>query len=143
MRTAATARYEVRAMLPGTLTAVEDFVVRTRAIWRQDSEGRQVDFTSELLLREALTNAVVHGCGDDPAKLVKCFLRVRPEKMFFLVLDPGRGFNWRSEGQKQGDTSDSRGRGIRILLTYASRVRFNSFGNQVAIAREFHMRSQK
>jgi anti-sigma regulatory factor (Ser/Thr protein kinase) len=137
------AQYEIRSIFPATLEAVDEFVARTRGVWNQGAERSRSNFISELLLREALTNAVVHGSLRESRKSVKCALRVRDQKLFFLVRDCGCGFNWHEESKKQVDPDDSGGRGISILISYASRIRFNKFGNQVAIARDFGMRQEK
>src|SRR5438045_6221688 len=47
-----------------------------------------------LAIQEALTNAVVHGCGNDPSKLVRC--RVQSDsggRIVIIVTDPGPGFS--------------------------------------------------
>lgn len=60
--------------------------------------SRANGFAPELLLREVLTNAVVHGCHTDPRKQVCCSLRVKGGRVLIAVEDTGDGFDWRAGG---------------------------------------------
>src|SRR6201982_3516191 len=47
-----------------------------------------------LAVQEALANAVVHGCGNDPSKQVRCRLKSDPHgRIAIIVTDPGPGFS--------------------------------------------------
>jgi serine/threonine-protein kinase RsbW len=126
---------EMRVTLPATLDAIELFFVefgrRSRALL-----VRQNCFLAELLVREALTNAVVHGCGEDPDKQVRCFLRLRAGRLLIAVADDGAGFDWRAARGNRARLPDSSGRGMEILHRYASHVRFNEKGNVVAMIKQ-------
>jgi len=86
---------ELKTAMPATLEAVEEFFVefgrRSRMMM-----ARANCFAAELVVREALTNAVVHGCGRDPGKQVRCWLRLRGNCLFIAVADDGEGFDWRA-----------------------------------------------
>src|SRR5579863_9910653 len=86
---------EMRMALPATLQAIEEFFVDFRQRSRALS-GRVDCFAAELLVREALTNAVVHGCHADPGKQVRCALRLTGTRLLIVVADDGEGFDWRS-----------------------------------------------
>lgn len=122
---------EMRMALPATLEAVEEFFVefhrRSKALI-----GRHNCFAAELLLREALANAVVHGCGGNPARQVRCALRLRGARLFIAVADDGEGFDWRA-ARIAASIPDCSGRGIEILYRYANQVRFNRKGNAVTM----------
>ena len=46
-----------------------------------------------LALQEALANAVVHGCGNDPSKNVYCRLNIDSRgRIVIIVSDPGPGW---------------------------------------------------
>jgi anti-sigma regulatory factor (Ser/Thr protein kinase) len=126
---------DLHADLPATLTAVEEFVLRFRSR-TQSLLRRPEQFAIELLLRELLCNAVVHGCGQNPDLRVRCSVRQRPKRFTLAVCDDGRGFDWRSAWRQPSVASDCSGRGIEILRTYATRVRFNQAGNQAFIVKE-------
>lgn len=126
---------EMRITLPATLDAIEEFFVEFR---RRSNAliGRQNCFAAELLVREALTNAVVHGCGSNPVKQVRCSLRLRGSRLFIAVEDEGEGFDWRATRSSRADIPDGSGRGMEILHRYANRVRFNDKGNVVMMLKQ-------
>lgn len=122
---------EMRTALPATLQAAEAFCVE----FRRRSEAlmdRVSRFAAELLVREALTNAVVHGCRADPGKQVRIVVRLKCGRLLIAVDDDGDGFDWRGARGRSAALSDS-GRGLEILRTYASRVHYNSRGNSVTM----------
>lgn len=116
--------------IPATLQAAEQ-VFGSFQVWRAKECGEVAPFTSELLLREALTNSIVHGCGEDPTKSVFCTLRPKPGRLVIAVRDQGEGFDWRSAGDHSADVEDTHGRGLEIYRIYAHRVRFNDKGNSL------------
>jgi serine/threonine-protein kinase RsbW len=123
---------EMRTALPATLPAIEEFFAEFRR--RSANLLSQGDyFATELLVREALTNAVVHGCRADPGKQVRCSLRLRGSRLFISVADDGEGFDWRAERNTTADLWDCSGRGMELLHRYAHRVRFNNKGNVVTM----------
>lgn len=129
-------RNEWRAELPATLEAVERFCEDFQH-WRARACAELAPFPAELLLREALTNSVVHGCSEDPRQRVSCLLRAKPGRLLIVVQDEGEGFEWRAAWNRPADLSDTHGRGIEILRTYASAVRFNPKGNVVMLVKRF------
>ena len=106
-------------------------------VWRAASCPNLENFAAELLLREALTNYVVHGCAEDPTQRITCVLRAKPGRLLIAVRDPHRGFDWRAVWNASADIFDTHGRGIEILRIYASAVRFNESGNSVTLIKRF------
>lgn len=93
-----------------------------------------VGFGMELVLRECLNNAILHGNRRDAAKRVYLGLRSRPPWILLQVADEGPGFDWRAmrrRGLPQDDSTN--GRGLCIAQVYARRVRFNASGNQISL----------
>ena len=127
---------ELRRVMPATLEAIEDFLIEFHV--RFAATQNWVDsFTTELLVREALTNAVMHGCGANPAMQVNCLLRLRGRSLLIAVSDEGDGFDWRAAFHREGEVVDCSGRGISILRAYADRVRYNARGNTVVLVKRF------
>ena len=93
-------------------------------------------FVVELLLREALMNAVTHGAGGREAEEVQCEVRPVAGGIQIRVADSGRGFDWRALQRMPGPQAES-GRGLHILRRYAHEVRFSGTGNQVELTRIF------
>jgi serine/threonine-protein kinase RsbW len=126
---------EMRAALPATLEAAEELLGEVRR-WSNVVESA-IGFAAELLVREALTNAVVHGCHADPARQVRCLMRLKNRRLLIVVGDEGDGFDWRAASGNMAAFPKCSGRGIAILRQYASRVRYNSRGNLVTILQRF------
>jgi anti-sigma regulatory factor (Ser/Thr protein kinase) len=126
----------MRTALPATLQALEEFFLEFRRR-SQELLDRPNCFAAELLVREALTNAVVHGCHSDPVKQVRCALRLKRGYLLIAVEDDGEGFDWRAAWGHLADLSDCSGRGIEILRSYATRVRYSDRGNAVMIVKRF------
>jgi len=125
---------EMRAVLPATLQAAEEFFIEFRR--SQALLDRLNRFAAELLVREALTNAVVHdGDRNKPVRGIVP-LRLKSRRLLIAIEDDGDGFNWHAAWDSSAAFPDSSGRGIAILRAYASRVRF-SRGNRVTIIRRF------
>ena len=126
----------LRIELPATLPAMEEFSMEFRR-WSQVLLGRSNCFAAELLMREALTNAVVHGCHTDPDRRVRCCVRLREHRLVIAVAHDGEGFDWRVALGNSAHFEDCSGRGIEILRTYANRVRYNERGNVVTMIKRF------
>jgi anti-sigma regulatory factor (Ser/Thr protein kinase) len=118
------------------LEAIEEFCAEFR-IWRLAVCEKLDPFSSELVLREALTNSVVHGCAEDPNKRVSCLLRAKRDRVVMVIQDEGGGFDWRAGWDRKADLSDSSGRGMELLRLYANKVHFNPKGNSVALIKRF------
>lgn len=123
---------EMRVALPATLEAVEKFFVEFRRR-SEEMANRANCFAAELLVREALTNAVVHGSHGDPSKQVRCAMRLKKGRLLIAVEDEGVGFDWRAARSNPAALSDCSGRGIAILHRYADHIRYNDRGNALTI----------
>ncbi|MBS1825945.1 MAG: ATP-binding protein [Acidobacteria bacterium] len=122
--------HSMEVTLPAIPDRLEPLFVRFRH-WCRSIASPADSFAAELLLREALTNAVVHGCKCDPALEVSCRVRINSRRILIGVSDAGGGFDWRAPRHR--DESAGCGRGIDILHLYGSRVRFNNKGNAAFI----------
>jgi anti-sigma regulatory factor (Ser/Thr protein kinase) len=90
-------------------------------------------FTIELVARECLANAIVHGNKNDGAKSIALHLRIGRVWIRLCVKDEGDGFNSKDRQTDIYDTSSTSGRGLQLCWLYAERVRFNSRGNQITL----------
>jgi serine/threonine-protein kinase RsbW len=127
---------EIRREVPALHEAAEGMA----RVLRENLHGlcsTQDAFAAELLLREALTNAVVHGCGMSQERTASVAIRVRTDRVTIAIDDRGPGFDWRSMIASVADNYDESGRGAEIYRTFASLVRFNGKGNKVILVRRF------
>ena len=103
--------------------------------------GRMIDatglsnhlFSLQLVIREAVNNAIVHGSGSDPAKTIKVVFHVGENEVSISVQDQGTGFDWRSQREKVVAPLVTSGRGMELMRTYATELVFNEKGNQVML----------
>ena len=127
---------EWRRELPGTLDAIEEICGEFQ-IWRAGACPGLDCFSTELLLRESLTNSVLHGCSGDPRKRISCVFRLKPGRLIIAIRDEGEGFDWRDAWNHRADLPDTHGRGMEILRRYANSVRFNPKGNSVMLIKRY------
>jgi serine/threonine-protein kinase RsbW len=91
-------------------------------------------FGLQLLMREALNNAVVHGNKKDSRKRVICqVFGEEDQSVTIAVEDEGEGFDWRGQLEKKMDEEAGSGRGLPIMKLYGQELRFNEKGNRVLI----------
>lgn len=84
-----------------------------------------------LGLREALNNAVKHGCDLDSAKTVHLELGLEHELLRLRVRDEGAGFAWSERLRREPDAFADSGRGLFILHSYFDSLGFNEQGNEI------------
>lgn len=125
-----------RTDFPATLDAVEAFCAEFHD-WRAGTFGDLHQFSTELVIREALTNSVVHGSAGAPEKRIWCVLRVKRRRLLVAIRDEGEGFDWRVARNRQAGPQDTGGRGLALLKQYADSVRFNSKGNSITLIKRF------
>ena len=135
MNSSAPADRTRRIVLPANALAVEAFFVEFRSLVRARLPKRDC-FHSELLVREALNNAVLHGSHSDPTNQIRCTFRFRGGRFTIVVEDLGEGFDWRAVRNRVADREACSGRGMELLRMLATRVRFNEKGNKVTIIRQ-------
>src|SRR5277367_6340143 len=100
--------------MPATIEAIEQFCTEFH-LWRESYCADLDAFDSELLLREALTNSVVHGSQLDPGKRISCVLRVKRGRLVIGIRDEGAGFDWRARWDRRAEPTAPHGRGIEIF----------------------------
>jgi len=94
-------------------------------------------FAMRLALEEAVVNAVRHGNRDDPARRVIVSFLVGPERVLIDVHDEGDGFDPRTvpDPLAAENLERSSGRGLHLMRTYMTWVRFNARGNCVTMCK--------
>ncbi len=88
----------------------------------------------ELALTEALANAVVHGAGGDPSKIVECDVACdRQHGMVIVVRDPGPGFDPAkiADPCKGQNIYSDHGRGIFLINQLMDEVQFHKNGTEI------------
>ena len=93
----------------------------------------EVCFPVELLARECLSNAVIHGNRRAVDKSIDLTVSVGTKWIRLKVADGGTGFAWRRAGKRGLDARATSGRGLQICGLYADRIRFNRPGNIIEL----------
>jgi serine/threonine-protein kinase RsbW len=87
-----------------------------------------------MALREALANAVLHGCNSDPSKRIECSVTCDENRGILIVVrDPGNGFDpakLPSPTDEQNVYSDH-GRGIYLINTLMDEVQYERNGAEI------------
>ena len=130
----------LRRVIPSRLAAVDSVCREVRElIDRLGLVGN--GFAVELLARESLNNAVIHGNRRDPGRKAVLELRLGREWIRLQVSDQGRGFSpraVRAAAPCGPEASATSGRGLCIYRLYAERTSFNRRGNRVAFWIRIH-----
>jgi len=100
-------------------------------------EGDQIDML--VAVQEALANAALHGCKDDPSKKIHCVVKATPAEIIITVSDPGPGYDLsRAEPERYQATKLTHGRGICLMQSLMTEVSFARNGAEVEMRK--HMK---
>jgi|SRR5271166_6236031 len=94
----------------------------------------QKRFEIALAVQEALANAVIHGCGNDPSKQVRCRVNTDSHgRIVITVTDPGPGFDLdKLPDPKQNENLHAdHGRGVYLIRQLMDEVQFEKNGNEI------------
>ena len=79
--------------LPSRIDAVDEAAVSIAGILSRSGVAEDVAFGVDMAVREAVTNAVMHGNREDAAKFVRVTAKNSPDCLEISVDDEGAGFN--------------------------------------------------
>lgn len=131
---AQTSSMQFEVTLPADVSAISPVVDWVMRLVDELEYGAEKEFEIEMALREALANAVLHGCKADPTKTVECFVKGdREEGILIVVRDPGAGFDPMSlpspvESSKLGADN---GRGIFLIQNLMDEVTHEQNGTVI------------
>jgi serine/threonine-protein kinase RsbW len=125
---------KVDMTLPGDVNAIPPFVEKVMSVVKElgCTDGRE--FEIELVLSEALANAIQHGCKHDPSKKIQCCVACDQTRgMLIVVRDAGPGFDPACipSPVKGQNLFSTRGRGIYLINQLADEVRFEKGGTEI------------
>ena len=116
---------------PSSISAIVEAVL---AIAAEMKCAAGKEFEVETALREALANAILHGCSNDRSKQVQCSVACdRARGMIIAVRDPGKGFEPSSipspvVGQ---NVYSEHGRGIYLINQLMDKVWYERGGTEI------------
>ena len=118
--------------IPSRLDAVDAVCAELRAFLTANDMAADC-FAVELIARECLNNAILHGNRRQADKKASLSLRLGRRWLRLQIADEGPGFNWRKARRTAADLTATHGRGISIGDHYADRVSFNRSGNRITL----------
>jgi serine/threonine-protein kinase RsbW len=124
----------VEMVVAAEVSGIDAVVDRLMDIIKEMSCATGKEFEIETSLREALVNAIVHGCQGDPNKQVQiCVACDESRGVIILVRDPGPGFDPASipspiVGQ---NLYSAHGRGIYLISELMDDVQFARGGTEI------------
>jgi serine/threonine-protein kinase RsbW len=129
-RQATTTGHSARRAIPSVLSEVDGVCREVQTLLERHGAASRC-FAADLLLREFLNNAILHGNRSDARKQVRVVVTVGRKWIVCRVADEGPGFNWRTKRRTPPEADATSGRGLAIGALYAQRLRYNRAGNQV------------
>ena len=96
------------------------------------AEGKELEI--ETALREALANAIKHGCQNDPGKNIECCVGCDEQHGILIVVrDPGQGYDPMSiPNPTNGENLYSNhGRGIYLINELMDEVQVRNGGTEI------------
>ncbi len=123
---------DLRLSIPSVLSAVELVCEQIRGTLEKH-HLEPMRFQVELVARECLNNAILHGNRGQQNRVVDFGMRVGRKRICLRTVDQGAGFDWRLRQQCWPIDSVCSGRGLLLAGAYAERIAFNSRGNQVTV----------
>jgi serine/threonine-protein kinase RsbW len=127
-------KLKLHATIASDVDAVGLFTDQVMELVRETNSAEGKEFGLEMSLREALANAVLHGCKSDPGKQVECCVACDDQGgMYIVVRDPGEGFDPASvpnplDGE---NVLATHGRGIFLINQLMDDVTFESGGREI------------
>jgi serine/threonine-protein kinase RsbW len=110
--------------LPSRIEAVAEAAAAVSEFLNRLGIDEGVAFGVDMAVREAVTNAVLHGNKLDEAKIVDLKLKNSPEAFEIIVHDQGTGFNPNviQDPTKEENILKSSGRGIFFMRNFMDTV---------------------
>lgn len=84
---------------------------------------RELAYHLNLVLTEALTNAIRHGNDSDPEKYVHISISASDDDLIIKVYDQGHGFDIGARSKISPHPCDEGGRGVNIIIKLMDEVR--------------------
>lgn len=122
---------------PGVLASVpayRDQIMEFVSEFCPDEDDR-IDLI--VAIQEALANAALHGCKDDPLNRVRCVVAIDGSSVTITVRDPGPGFDLAmADPEKYEASTLTHGRGICLMRSLVSDVSFAHNGAEIQLRKQ-------
>ena len=131
-----------RLVLPSHIEAVAEAAAATTDFVQNCGVAEEVAFGIDMAVREAVTNAMVHGNKEDEAKTVEVTLNCLGNALEIEVKDQGEGFDPTSvpDPTAPANIMKTSGRGIFLMRSFMDEVQWTNHpegGTTVRMVKKF------
>jgi serine/threonine-protein kinase RsbW len=126
----------VTLQLPSEVGCIEEAVeLVTRHCLAGHASCRRTRFRLQVVLSEALSNAIVRGNGEDGRKSVHVRAELRADAIQLVVTDEGPGFDPTAvpEPIRPEQLDEANGRGLYLIRKLVVAVLFTEQGNSICM----------
>jgi anti-sigma regulatory factor (Ser/Thr protein kinase) len=122
-------------VLTGDSTAVAAARDRIMDFLEEQGVGDEEAIDILVALQEAFANAVLHGCQNDPSKIIRCSVDVDGEAVTIVIKDPGEGFDTSAatDVSDDGINLTNHGRGIFLMRGLMDEVSYSHGGSEIRL----------
>jgi len=127
------------AVIAADTDAISLFTDQVMLLFQEHEGAEEKGFNIEMALREALANAVLHGCKSDPGKRVECTVACEEGgEILIIVRDPGNGFDPLSVQSPlvAKNILADHGRGIFLMNMLMDEVRWERGGTEIHLRKK-------
>jgi serine/threonine-protein kinase RsbW len=126
----------VTLRLPSDVACIEEAVeLVTRHCLAGHDTSKKTRFRLQVVLSEALSNAIVRGNQEERGKWVHVQAELGPDAIRLMVTDEGKGFNPLAipEPIRPEQLDEANGRGLYLIRKLVDAVHFNEQGNSICM----------
>ena len=121
-------------IIPARESAISPLVEAVMSAARETQASRDKELEIETSLREAVANAIKHGCRGDATQSVRCSVAFETSGSILIVVsDPGKGFDPETVPDPTSGEHlfDDHGRGIYLINKLMDEVKFEKNGTEI------------
>lgn len=96
---------------------------------RFNGDRDELAFHLNLVLTEAVTNAICHANHEDPSKKLRIVIAFSESRLSLKVFDEGEGFDIDSFAKSEVKETDEQGRGIPLIYRLMNQVQYRKQTN--------------
>lgn len=124
-------------ILPSRVEAVADAAAAVAEVVRRAEFGDETAFGVDMAVREAVTNAVLHGNREDESKTVKVTCITSSKAIEITVRDMGEGFTVENvpDPTDVQNLMKTSGRGIFLMRTFMDQVEWKHHSDGGTVVR--------
>jgi serine/threonine-protein kinase RsbW len=114
-------------VFPSRIEAINDAASAAAEFVKRSGLGDDAAYRVDMAVREAVTNAVLHGNRQDEAKAVEISFKSLPEAIEITVRDRGEGFDVSNvpDPTDPQNLLKTSGRGILFMRTFMDEVQWS------------------